>query len=175
MIAMLLGGLWHGAGWTFVLWGALHGLMLASNHAWHYLRHRIGLAARNDPACCPYRRVGVLTFVAVTSAWVLFRASSLGSAGTILSAMYGMSGPRRDRPRGGLLVDPMAARSTSSDGRNPALFGCCWSARLHLSCPIRINFFRISGRRSWNAHSRTPRPGRGCAGSPTRGGPYACR
>src|SRR4029077_1761032 len=51
----------------------------------------IGLPPGNDPA---YVRVAAcaLTFIAVTSAWVLFRASSLGSAGTMLSAMYGMEG-----------------------------------------------------------------------------------
>ena len=90
-IAMLLGGLWHGAAWTFVLWGALHGLMLALNHAWHALRHHIGLSPRNDPVAVRIA-AWALTFIAVTSAWVLFRASSLGSAGTILSAMYGIEG-----------------------------------------------------------------------------------
>lgn len=39
---MLLGGLWHGAGWTFVLWGGLHGLYLVINHAWHGLRETLG-------------------------------------------------------------------------------------------------------------------------------------
>ena len=87
-IAMLLGGLWHGAAWTFVLWGALHGLMLMLNHGWHYLRRRIGLPPGNEP---PVVRIAAwaLTFIAVTSAWVLFRAASLESAQTILSAMYG--------------------------------------------------------------------------------------
>jgi D-alanyl-lipoteichoic acid acyltransferase DltB (MBOAT superfamily) len=96
-VTMLLGGLWHGAAWTFVLWGAFHGVMLAANHAWHYLRRRIGLPPGKS-------RVGrlaacVLTFIAVTSAWVLFRASSLASAGSILSAMYGLGGQN--------LVDPV--------------------------------------------------------------------
>jgi D-alanyl-lipoteichoic acid acyltransferase DltB (MBOAT superfamily) len=89
-VTMLLGGLWHGAAWTFVLWGGFHGLMLVVNHAWHYLRRRIGLPPRKSRAgrfaAC------ALTFIAVTSAWVLFRASSLASAGSILSAMYGMGG-----------------------------------------------------------------------------------
>ena len=91
MIAMLLGGLWHGAGWTFVLWGGVHGLMLVLNHAWHYLRRRIGLPPGNDPVSV-HIAACALTFIAVTSAWVLFRASSLGEAGTILSAMYGVAG-----------------------------------------------------------------------------------
>jgi D-alanyl-lipoteichoic acid acyltransferase DltB (MBOAT superfamily) len=90
-IAMLLGGLWHGAAWTFVLWGAMHGLMLALNHGWHYLRRRIGLRPWKGPAEI-HIAACALTFVAVTSAWVLFRAPSLASAGTILAAMYGVGG-----------------------------------------------------------------------------------
>jgi D-alanyl-lipoteichoic acid acyltransferase DltB (MBOAT superfamily) len=90
-VAMLLGGLWHGAAWTFVLWGALHGLMLALNHAWHFLRRRVRLPPGNDPAVVRMA-AWAITFIAVTSAWVLFRASSLASAGTILSTMYGMGG-----------------------------------------------------------------------------------
>jgi D-alanyl-lipoteichoic acid acyltransferase DltB (MBOAT superfamily) len=91
LIAMLLGGLWHGAAWTFVIWGGVHGAMLALNHGWHYLRRKVGLPPENDPplvrgAAC------ALTFIAVTSAWVLFRASSVESAGIILSAMYGIGG-----------------------------------------------------------------------------------
>jgi alginate O-acetyltransferase complex protein AlgI len=90
-VAMLLGGLWHGAAWTFILWGGLHGLLLALNHAWHYLRRRVGLPPGNDPAAV--RLVAwALTFVAVASAWVLFRASSVDSAGAMLSAMYGIGG-----------------------------------------------------------------------------------
>ncbi len=42
MITMLLGGLWHGAGWTFVIWGGLHGTLLVLNHAWHAWRRWIG-------------------------------------------------------------------------------------------------------------------------------------
>ena len=42
MITMLLGGLWHGAGWTFVIWGGMHGILLVVNHAWHALRRWIG-------------------------------------------------------------------------------------------------------------------------------------
>jgi alginate O-acetyltransferase complex protein AlgI len=88
---MLLGGLWHGAAWTFVLWGAFHGLMLAANHAWHYLRRRVGLPAGRGSAAGRLCAC-IVTFIAVTSAWVLFRSSSLASAGSILSAMYGMGG-----------------------------------------------------------------------------------
>src|SRR5581483_9927245 len=42
MITMLLGGLWHGAGWTFVIWGGLHGVFLAVNHGFRAFRTRVG-------------------------------------------------------------------------------------------------------------------------------------
>lgn len=77
MLTMLLGGLWHGAGWTFIIWGGLHGLYLLVNHAWQ----RAGL-----------RLPGVvawpLTFIAVVCAWVFFRAENLQTAGNLLTAMF---------------------------------------------------------------------------------------
>jgi D-alanyl-lipoteichoic acid acyltransferase DltB (MBOAT superfamily) len=89
MITMLLGGLWHGAGWTFVLWGALHGVYLTLNHLWRDL-----VAARflrGVPRWLSAPIGGLLTFVAVVSAWVLFRASDLAQAVTMLKAMYGIA------------------------------------------------------------------------------------
>ena len=53
---MLLGGLWHGAGWTFVLWGALHGAYLAINHLWREVKPRLGLFARREHAARPADR-----------------------------------------------------------------------------------------------------------------------
>ena len=91
MVTMLLGGLWHGAAWTFVLWGGLHGIMLALNHAWHALRRRAGPASGSNHPATRFAACAI-TFIAVTSAWVLFRAPSLTSAGHVLSAMYGVNG-----------------------------------------------------------------------------------
>ena len=82
MIVMLLGGLWHGAGWNFVIWGGLHGAYLGVNHAWR--------AWRGDKLSHSFAAgVGstVLTFVAVAIAWVFFRAESFAAAWTIVSAM----------------------------------------------------------------------------------------
>jgi D-alanyl-lipoteichoic acid acyltransferase DltB (MBOAT superfamily) len=67
MITMILGGLWHGAAWTFVLWGAFHGAMLVTEHA---LDGRLG---RRAPAWS--RWLG--TFVAVCFGWILFRSPDL--------------------------------------------------------------------------------------------------
>ncbi len=104
MIVMLVGGFWHGAGWTFVIWGALHGFYLLVNHAWRHLAQiRRGLAL---PAPLSW---GV-TFVAVVVAWAFFRANSVGTALTIVKAMLGLNGvaiPVRERPYFGRLAGPL--------------------------------------------------------------------
>jgi alginate O-acetyltransferase complex protein AlgI len=86
IITMLLGGLWHGAGWTFVIWGALHGLYLMINHAWVYLKKTILPSEKPSPwwqrALCRF-----LTFLAVVLAWVFFRADSLNSGLAIVQTM----------------------------------------------------------------------------------------
>jgi len=83
MVTMLLGGLWHGAAWTFVIWGALHGLYLCVNHAWN--NYGPVVASRFEPAA---KLAGfVLTFVSVVVAWVFFRADSISSATYVLTRM----------------------------------------------------------------------------------------
>ena len=92
MVTMLLGGLWHGAGWTFVIWGGLHGLYLAINHGWQSLRVRLGHDPQ-APLSGPVHTLAVLlTFFAVVVGWVVFRAENLGTATAILKAMAGMNG-----------------------------------------------------------------------------------
>jgi D-alanyl-lipoteichoic acid acyltransferase DltB (MBOAT superfamily) len=83
MITMVLGGLWHGANWTFVVWGALHGFFLLVNHAWRALGVKL-----------PGGRVVsvALTFVCVVLAWVYFRADNIAHANAIVSAMFGANG-----------------------------------------------------------------------------------
>jgi D-alanyl-lipoteichoic acid acyltransferase DltB (MBOAT superfamily) len=83
MITMLLGGLWHGAAWTFVVWGALHGAYLCINHAWSNFGPAVSprfARAANLPAF-------ILTFLCVVVAWVFFRADSIPSALLVLSRM----------------------------------------------------------------------------------------
>jgi alginate O-acetyltransferase complex protein AlgI len=83
LVTMLLGGLWHGASWTFVAWGGLHGLYLIVNHAW----------AAVFPVSHPNRlralAAGGTTFMAVVFAWVLFRAPTFRAAANIIQAMVG--------------------------------------------------------------------------------------
>lgn len=88
MITMLLGGLWHGAAWTFVAWGALHGAYLCLNHWWNAICPG-GLAA-----FLPKRLAallgGALTFLVVVVAWVAFRANDFGTCLRIWQAMFGL-------------------------------------------------------------------------------------
>src|SRR6195952_2036530 len=83
MITMLLGGLWHGAAWTFVVWGALHGAYLCINHAWsHFGPGNVERMAR------PAKFAGfVLTFLSVVVAWVFFRADTMQTAVYVLARM----------------------------------------------------------------------------------------
>jgi alginate O-acetyltransferase complex protein AlgI len=83
MITMLLGGLWHGAAWGFVLWGGLHGLYLAAERLW---RDRRG---RED---APFGLPAWSVFLIVTVTWIPFRAASLGSAVSILGGLVGSTG-----------------------------------------------------------------------------------
>jgi len=88
---MLLGGLWHGAGWTFVIWGGLHGLYLAINHGWRALRTRLGYPfSRANPIGALLG--GFLTFLAVVVGWVFFRATNFSAALNMLKAMSGFYG-----------------------------------------------------------------------------------
>lgn len=91
VMTMLLGGLWHGASWNYVLWGGLHGGMLAfergQGHAGFY-------------QSLPRRLRIVLTFLIVLLGWVLFRASTLAGAGHYLAALAGFGHPT---PNAGLL------------------------------------------------------------------------
>lgn len=90
LITMLLGGLWHGASWTFVAWGLLHGLYILTNHGWHRVRAMTGLT-REFGAIGKVASV-VLTFLSVVIAWVFFRAETFSGAVEILRGMVGLNG-----------------------------------------------------------------------------------
>ena len=81
VLTMLLGGLWHGAAWTFVVWGGLHGLGLAVNGSWDR-------GGRRMPAPLGW----ALTLVFVVLTWVLFRSPDFATAGRVLAGMAGISG-----------------------------------------------------------------------------------
>jgi alginate O-acetyltransferase complex protein AlgI len=89
MITMLLGGLWHGANWTFVIWGGLHGFYLMMNHAWRGLKQRM---CWGNGGKISLLVSGALTFTAVVIGWVFFRADSFSSATEMLQGMAGLNG-----------------------------------------------------------------------------------
>lgn len=81
MITFLIGGLWHGAGWTFVFWGFLHGLALVIHRIWQGWGYKMNRVL-----------AWFLTFNFVNISWVFFRAHSFADALRILRAMFGMNG-----------------------------------------------------------------------------------
>lgn len=77
LLTMLLGGLWHGANWTFVLWGGVHGIALCVNHLFHNLKLQLPR----------FLCIG-LTFFTVNLAWVFFRAENIVQAWQIVSSLF---------------------------------------------------------------------------------------
>ncbi|WP_133139478.1 MBOAT family O-acyltransferase [Legionella genomosp. 1] len=88
MATMLLGGLWHGANWTFIIWGALHGAYLCVNHLWHKLTRNFGLSGIIPRILAAPSSI-LLTFILVVVAWVFFRADSVHSAHMLINSMTG--------------------------------------------------------------------------------------
>lgn len=84
LLTMLLGGLWHGANWTFVIWGGLHGLYLVVNHAWHNISQK--------RFSMPFPIGQLITFIAVVVAWVFFRAADTETAFSMLTTMMDLHG-----------------------------------------------------------------------------------
>lgn len=80
MITFLIAGLWHGAGWTFVMWGGMHGLACGIYRMWHRWGFKL-----------PKLLAGFITFNFINIAWVFFRAGSIRDALDILRAMFGLT------------------------------------------------------------------------------------
>jgi alginate O-acetyltransferase complex protein AlgI len=92
MITMLLGGLWHGANWTFVFWGGLHGFYLVVNHGWLEIRRRVPLLERCAGTRASAFAAWLVTFLALAVAWVFFRAPTFHAAYSLLQDMAGQHG-----------------------------------------------------------------------------------
>ena len=91
LVTMFVSGLWHGAGYGFVIWGLIHGFYLTINHAWRLIRPRLW------PDRLSYERImrpigGILTFVAVAAAMVFFRSPTITSAADVLKGLIGQNG-----------------------------------------------------------------------------------
>ena len=87
LVTMLLGGLWHGAGWNFLVWGGLHGIYLSINHLWRGWRGskpEVSMAGLVVKGAC-----WAITFFAVVVAWVFFRAKTAAGAWQMLEGLFG--------------------------------------------------------------------------------------
>ncbi|SEP36032.1 MBOAT family protein [Nitrosovibrio sp. Nv6] len=89
MSVMLLGGMWHGAGWNFIIWGGLHGCYLVIHHAWAVISKRLGFPS--ESAIWKFTAT-VATFIAVCFAWVFFRSPDLATSWEIVRGMTGAFG-----------------------------------------------------------------------------------
>jgi alginate O-acetyltransferase complex protein AlgI len=165
MITMLLGGLWHGAGWTFVAWGGLHGLYLVLNHAFRGLRAKVGWEDGR------FGRAGrvisiLITFVSVVVAWVFFRAPDFGTAVGLVRGMMGLSGISLMNSAGGLppaFVHFLNAYGIVFQGFTPiTLFTGPTITRLALG--VAIVWF-LPNSQEWTGLVRSPLPSSGARGS----------
>ena len=125
MITMLLGGLWHGAAWNYVVWGALHGVGLCANKLWHEVRRRLPVPTE---AHSGWRVAAVvLTQLWVMLGWVFFRCDSAAQANEVVAATLGL------RPHPGMAVLPVEGCILAVIGIDHTLRG----ARLRLSMSPR--------------------------------------
>jgi alginate O-acetyltransferase complex protein AlgI len=92
MITMLLGGLWHGANWTFVLWGGLHGIFITLNHVWRLTIKDRFKARSKTVGYLSIWLCRVITFTSVVFAWVLFRSENINAALSVYKGMIGLNG-----------------------------------------------------------------------------------
>ena len=122
-MTMFIGGVWHGAGWTFVLWGVLHGSYLVINHLWRShgpaLQGRVWLVAAH-----------ILTFICVVFGWVLFRADGVDSAALLMKSMVG--------------VVPTTGNQGTEYADSAALY---WVIGAYLICmlfPSAMEYFRMA-------------------------------
>ncbi len=91
LVTMLIGGLWHGASWTFVIWGGVHGILLIINHVWR----QIPLPTDNCLSGIKFltkNTARLTTFLLVAGAWVIFRSESFAGAQNMYAGMIGLNG-----------------------------------------------------------------------------------
>lgn len=138
LLTMLLGGLWHGANWTFVIWGAYHGLLLAAERLFQPALTRVPVLIR-----------GTVTFLLVVAGWVMFRAESAPAAWTWLSRMAGIG--RGDvAPPTALLVWCVLLLPLSTAVPEPWrwTFRTGWPAALRYAAVLILVYLFMNGRES---------------------------
>lgn len=156
LLVMTLGGLWHGAGWNFALWGFVHGVLMLGNLAWRRLRPR--LTARPAPrweVTCG----SLLTFALVVVARDLFRAETLDGAVAMLRGAAGLEGAVLDARLAGPLgfLSPLVRFEGLQAGAF-SLRGVPWLVALWIVCRHLPDTPRLF---AWTGMALDPRGSRG--------------
>lgn len=120
MVTMLLGGLWHGANWTFVAWGGLHGLYLVANHGWRGIREQLGWRW-SGPMWLGNFLAWTLTFLCVVIGWVFFRAESFADARSLLAGMASLNGVSVSSTGLATVISKMLSSPVVVNGLMPAV------------------------------------------------------
>jgi alginate O-acetyltransferase complex protein AlgI len=131
MVTMLLGGLWHGAAWTFVVWGAFHGALIVGVHYLSGLAPFMAYAASSSRVIRVFN--SLVTFYLVVLGWVMFRALDLESALDMLGTMH-LRGPATAAAPGATLF---------------AILAVAGLATMHLLDALVIRFGDAIERRAW--------------------------
>ncbi|MDX2473212.1 MAG: MBOAT family O-acyltransferase [Candidatus Krumholzibacteria bacterium] len=145
MATLVLGGIWHGAGWNFALWGGVHGLFLVANVVWRRWRreHRVRFPITK------FEDFGgwALTFTLVVLARVFFRTDSLSAAGSLLRGAFGQNGFVLDERLAGLMgwLEPVVQFEGTHAGYFN-LYGVPWLVVLGLICVLAPSPVELFGR-----------------------------
>jgi alginate O-acetyltransferase complex protein AlgI len=148
VVTFLIGGLWHGAAWTFVIWGGLHGFGLSANHWWAQLRKRRGASTRQRWWS---KAIGIfVTFHFVCLAWIVFRAQSLADAGEVLRRLGALQFGHGNLSTSILLVLIVAYLSHWAPNSITAGFEKVWTwlpapAQAALILSLALGLYYVSG------------------------------
>jgi hypothetical protein len=151
---MLLGGLWHGANWTFVLWGGLHGVYLIINHAWRHVTRRAGLNVPRQFRPLTRAFSVLITFLATLFAWTVFRSQSFDSALAMMAGLAGAGGDSHILSFGPLAWAGFAALFAIVWG-TPNSMEITWRLRPALESYYRDAGVRDIGRWAWMPGTRS--------------------
>ena len=91
IITMLVGGMWHGANWTFIIWGGLHGVYLFINHLWREIKLKLPMPFLFNNVFYDLISL-VITFLAIVVGWAIFRADNVMAAKLMIEGMMGIHG-----------------------------------------------------------------------------------
>jgi hypothetical protein len=151
ILTMFISGLWHGAGWQFIVFGLLHGLYLTVNHGWRAMKTSLGWRERAHPLS--HAASVLLTFVCVVVALVFFRSSDVQTAVRILSGMAGSHG---------IVLHPSLLREVPGLGLLSETFGIPVTESAYLTSkrllPIAVMLIIIwstPNTQQWLRHYRT--------------------